>query len=711
MTTSYDNHALAKASKPNSPSNASVGIAFLQIVLVAIFVGLSIILSRLPASNFAELSPFWPVTGIAIVVLQKNLMHIVSLTAGMLGWAYFSSTPWQIASLLPLTLIGPVIYSLLRRHSNHIFFGRRKPYFVFSDYFAIVLIALIPSSLIGTYLYHQQLADYKFIDTLLVYALADFLGVLIFLPLSEAILKLHQRKHWPQLSPLCFTLAMAAVPAIFKIYGFSSYASASEVLLFPLFAVMISRHNRQSLAFASFVLAIVITLSAGYGVQQLATERQIEAFLFVTFWLIAVLMATQVLHQSRGRQQYLIGKNAFLASHNQQTLCPNQMQLRQDYLAQSPEYLNIVQTKDRDSINQTLSTIEIAELEQVMAQTLRDALPEHTIYHIAEMRFVVLSERNLAQRAESLQQLEVALGKSGNYVDLGWGLIRCNSDGFDKNMSYANAALNIALNLPNHRLYGPLHDELIDQQLAQLEKYLSYMHALEHDGLQIYYQPILNLELGKITSAELLTRLSMQGKIISPVEFIDTLKRFDALSKFDRLVIKQAAKQLHTKPLQRLSRININITGASLSDKSFINWLNENLKASDYPQQTLCFEITESDHIRDWQQAERNAMALTNLGFQLAIDDFGTGLASYEYLNRFPMAKLLKIDGLFIKDLSRSSKQQAFVKASMMIASSQNLEVCAEYVDSQDTVDYLKTIGVKYAQGYFVSRPLLLANR
>ncbi|NRA42601.1 MAG: EAL domain-containing protein, partial [Pseudomonadales bacterium] len=629
----------------------------------------------------------------------------------MLAWAYLSSTPWQVASLLPLTLIGPIVYSLMRRYSEHTFFGRRKPYFVFSDYIAIVLVALVPSSLIGTFLYHQQLANYKFIDTLLVYALADFLGVLIFLPLSEAMLKLGQRKHWPSLSPLCFTLAMAAVPAAFKVYGFSGYASAAEVLLFPLFAVMISRYNRQSLAFASFLLAIVITLSAGYGVQQLADERQIEAFLFVTFWLIAVLMATQVLHQSRAKQQYLIGKNAFLASHNQQTLCPNRMQLRQDYQAQAPEYLNIVQTKDRDSINQTLSTIEIAELEQVMAQTLRDALPEHTIYHIAEMRFVVLSERNLAQRAENLQQLEVALGKSGNYIDLGWGLIRCNTDGFDKNMSYANAALNIALTLPNHRIYGPLHDELIDQQLAQLEKYLAYMHALEHDGLQIYYQPILNLELGKITSAELLSRLSMQGKVISPIEFIDTLKSFDALSKFDRLVIKQAAKQLHTKPLQRLSRININITGASLSDKGFISWLNDNLKASDYPQQTLCFEITESDHIRDWQQAERNAMALTNLGFQLAIDDFGTGLASYEYLNRFPMAKLLKIDGLFIKDLARSPKQQAFVKASMMIANSQNLEVCAEYVDNQDTVDYLKTIGVKYAQGYFVSRPLLLANR
>ena len=155
-----------------------------------------------------------------------------------------------------------------------------------------------------------------------------------------------------------------------------------------------------------------------------------------------------------------------------------------------------------------------------------------------------------------------------------------------------------------------------------------------------------------------------------------------------------------------LNRININITGASRSDKGFITWLSDNLKASDFPNQVICFEITESDHIRDWHQANRNAMALTNLGFQLAIDDFGTGYSCLSYLLDLPVSTL-KIDGSFVRKLGTQPENDGIVSAIMSLGHGLGLEVVAECVETPEQLRFLKTNGCDIIQGYYFSKPLL----
>ena len=686
----------------------------IQSISIAAMVCAFILLSRLPAANFAELSPFWPVTGMAIPILQYNRWHVLSLMFGVVLWAIVSDASLTIALLLPLTLLGPLIYALLRAHINHPSLGQKKPFFFIVDYVAIGFIAILPSSVIGSLLYFNQSVDYALVDTFFVYVLSDLLGVLIFLPLTEVII--NQKNKAFELfcnisKPLLFTIALAALPMIFNMSGYSAYATAAEILLFPLFAVMISRYSRECLAICSLVLCIIIAMSAGYGAEQLNTERQIESFLFVTFWLIAILLATQILQHSAAKQRYLIHKNQFLASHNPQSKAPNQVKMEHDFTNSGAKYLTLIQVKDRDSLSQTLDTANIANLEQQLYLYLQEALANRGIYHLAEMRFAVLTQQSLHDQALEAQQFKVELGSSSNIINLAWGIIRCQADSFDSNLSIASAALNIALKQPNLRVFGPRYTYEIDEQLAQLDDYQRYMQALESDKLKLYYQPILNLEEGKITAAELLSRLVVDNNIISPDRFTEVFKKFDGLARFDRCVIKQAAKQLSSRELNRLKKININLTGASLSDESFIPWLDKTLKASDYPQQNICFEITESDHIRNWPQAINNANKLIHKGFQLAIDDFGTGLASFEYLEKFSMAKLLKIDGAFIKDLDNDHTQKAFVQASMLIAEAKQLDVCAEYVDNDATLNYLKKQGVKYAQGYFISKPLELPKQ
>lgn len=696
---------LAETESAAARWSAHIGLA---IMIIAYTTG-AILLSRLPASNFAELSPFWPVTGIAIALLRYRLSNIFWLIAGLMLWSLLSKNTAMITVLLPLTLAGPLLYTLIsRRPSSRFNLGQRMQVRV-NDYLPISLFALIPSAFIGSFLYSVSLPQFQFIDTLFVYGLADFLGVLIFLPLTESLHSLLVEHKKPQFQPLILTLMLAFLPAVFAALNYPAYASAFEILLFPLFTIMICRYNRQSLIFSSFLLAIVITLTAGFGVSQLEPDKQIEEFLLVSFWLIAFLFAVQILHQTFHDKMTLHKRSQFQATHNERTNIPNKRQLESVFQPDTFDFLSFVQVKDRDTLNQTYSSQDVENLEKQIARHLQLQLPQCSVFHISEMRFALLSSSNIVCSAETLQDIEIELQGANVYLNLCWGLVKCHQD-FNKTMAYASAALNIAMQQPIKRIFGPGGENDIVAQLEQLDKYQELLFALENDGLKLFQQSILDLENNDISCAEVLSRIEVKGKITSPYHFIDVLKSFDALSQFDRIVIEKTFRVFKLKPLPSLQRININITGATLSDQGFIPWLESIIDTIGLPQLQLCFEITESDWIRHWDIATANAQALSDRGFLIAIDDFGAGLASFEYLAKFPMANIIKLDGAFVKGLAHSDKQKAFVDATIIIANSRGLKVCAEFVDNQATQDYLKSKAVKYAQGYFIAEPQAIAT-
>ncbi len=198
------------------------------------------------------------------------------------------------------------------------------------------------------------------------------------------------------------------------------------------------------------------------------------------------------------------------------------------------------------------------------------------------------------------------------------------------------------------------------------------------------------------------------GNMIEPGHFIPAAEKFGLISAIDRWVLSTA--------LARLARANggavnqrfaINVSGQSLSDNSFLDYVVDQFETTRVPAQRVHFEITETSAIADLPNAMRFISVLKNMGCRFVLDDFGKGLSSFSYLKNLPV-DYLKIDGEFVRNLTSDPIQAALVGSIHEIGRVMGLRTIAESVEDKETLDALKKIGVDYVQGYYFSRPRLL---
>jgi EAL domain-containing protein (putative c-di-GMP-specific phosphodiesterase class I) len=156
-------------------------------------------------------------------------------------------------------------------------------------------------------------------------------------------------------------------------------------------------------------------------------------------------------------------------------------------------------------------------------------------------------------------------------------------------------------------------------------------------------------------------------------------------------------------------RLEINVSGVSVSDPDFFASIKPFLDSIQDYADDLVFELTETAAIVNLAHATTFAEGLAASGFRLALDDFGAGFGSFYYLKHLPCA-YLKIDGDFIKNLPHSQVDQVFVRSIVELARGLNKWTIAEFVEDERTLQLLRELGVDYAQGYHVGRPAPLAT-
>ena len=235
-------------------------------------------------------------------------------------------------------------------------------------------------------------------------------------------------------------------------------------------------------------------------------------------------------------------------------------------------------------------------------------------------------------------------------------------------------------------------------------------HALEHDGLLLYAQPILAVATGRIDRHELLLRMRAEdGRIIPPGEFLSTAERFGQMPAIDRWVIGQALAMLQATPGPD-PVLEVNLSAASVTDAETIAFIREAVAAAEIDPSRLIFEITETAAIADVVRAGVLAERLRELGCRFALDDFGAGFGSLYYLKHLPF-DVVKIDGEFIKDLPRSPSDRLTVQAIAQMASGLGKTTIAEFVQDAETVEILRELGVDLAQGVHVGAAEPVAGR
>lgn len=236
--------------------------------------------------------------------------------------------------------------------------------------------------------------------------------------------------------------------------------------------------------------------------------------------------------------------------------------------------------------------------------------------------------------------------------------------------------------------------------------------ALDENHFLLYFQRIVPIDSDSPAwdHFEILIRMQDEdGRIIPPGAFIPAAERYNLMLQIDRWVICEAFHWFsrHPEILEKLTLCTINLSGHTLSDKAFVQFINNSFQRHSIPRNKICFEITETAAISNLN----NAMTLINQlkanGTQFALDDFGSGLSSFAYLKNLPV-DYLKIDGAFVKDMVDDPIDCAMVKSINDVGHVMGKKIIAEFVENDTILAKLKEIGVDFAQGYGIAKPLPL---
>jgi len=246
------------------------------------------------------------------------------------------------------------------------------------------------------------------------------------------------------------------------------------------------------------------------------------------------------------------------------------------------------------------------------------------------------------------------------------------------------------------------------QWVARLQK------ALDENRFQFWQQRILDLKRapgGQAGHFEILLRLIDEGgAIVAPDRFFPAAERYGLMPAIDRWVVQHLLLDgQHGRLQAEMARTSathcaINLSGASLNDDTFMDFLEDALRRTALAGDRLCFEITETVAVAHFGRTREVMQAIKRFGCRFALDDFGSGMSSFSYLKNLPV-DYLKIDGALVRHIVEDAADFAMVEAIHRIGAVLGLKTIAEFVETEAALERVREIGVDYAQGYAIHRP------
>ncbi len=251
-------------------------------------------------------------------------------------------------------------------------------------------------------------------------------------------------------------------------------------------------------------------------------------------------------------------------------------------------------------------------------------------------------------------------------------------------------------------------DEALARHSGEIQWLQRLQGALKENRFQLYHQIIVPTHGANGGPAlEVLIRLRDEnGKELAPAEFMRAAERYRLMGLVDRWVVQNtlAALGRGALPVPPERSVAINLSGQTLGDLQFLEFVVECLDSTGVAPGQVCFEITESAVVANLEHARRFVGVLHGLGCQFALDDFGSGVGSFSNLKNLPL-DYLKIDGSFIRNLGRDTVNQAMVTAMIKLARTLNFKVIAEQVEDSASIEAARRMGVDYLQGFAIGRP------
>ncbi|TNF92710.1 MAG: EAL domain-containing protein [Gammaproteobacteria bacterium] len=296
------------------------------------------------------------------------------------------------------------------------------------------------------------------------------------------------------------------------------------------------------------------------------------------------------------------------------------------------------------------------------------------------------------------------------------GLVPINeaSSNLPEVLSAADSACYVAKEQGRNRIhiYEP-DDEAVAERHGQMQWVHRIQNVLDENRFRLFFQPIAKLNRGPLEPVTLhgevlLRMLDENNRLVGPGSFIPAAERYLLMPAIDRWVITNTFRMLtlnKKRVEERLSTCCINLSGQSLSDERFMDFLVSEIRESDINPRMLCFEITETAVIANLSNASNFISTLRGMGCRFALDDFGVGLSSFSYLKNLPV-DYLKLDGCFVQNMIADNIDLAMVEAINQVGHTMEIKTIAEFVEDEETLEAVRAIGVDYAQGYVISKPV-----
>jgi len=375
-------------------------------------------------------------------------------------------------------------------------------------------------------------------------------------------------------------------------------------------------------------------------------------------------------------------------------------------------------------VNDTSGHFAGDELLKQLTVKLRMELREaDTLARLGGDEFGVLLEGCPIEKAEHIaetirqivEDFRFAWDNTSFRIGVSIGLVPITSESgtLSDVLSAADSACYVAKDQGRNRIhiYQP-NDEAVLKQHGQMQWVQRIQDVLDQNRFRLFFQPIAKLshkpgEQSTIHGEVLIRMLDDSNKIVGPGAFIPAAERYQVMPAIDRWVVSNTFHTLIQNDSHKYGRVSsccINLSGQSLSDERFMDFLVEEIKSSGVSPEILVFEITETAVIANLCNASKLISTLREMGCRFALDDFGVGLSSFGYLKNLPV-DYLKLDGCFVKNMVSDNIDRAMVRAINQIGHTMNIKTIAEFVEDEETLAAVREVGVDYAQGYFIARP------
>jgi diguanylate cyclase (GGDEF)-like protein len=433
-----------------------------------------------------------------------------------------------------------------------------------------------------------------------------------------------------------------------------------------------------------------------------------------------------VIHDMTAERK-LVEELAWAASHDALTALANRRQFEFElHKAMSAPFtsgghLMLIDLDQFKIVNDTCGHMAGDRLLRQVARLLANEVEDHgMVARLGGDEFGIFLRDNDAEQASDVAERIRAVVEQSSFIHEGAsfristsiGLVRLDDcAGVQDALRLADVACFLAKDKGRNRVqqHRP-SDADMTVRVAEMSWVHRIRKGLDEGRFCLYEQeirPIGGIGKGQ-ERRELLLRLRDEsGSLVTPNSFLPAAERYGLMPLIDRWVVRRAfeiiADRKHSS--RKIAGYAINLSGATVGDADFVDYVAGLFAQYDVPPTSICFEITETSAISDLDEATAFIERIRGMGCSFSLDDFGTGMSSIAYLKHLPV-DFIKIDGAFVKEILNSKVDRAMVEMITRTAKIMQKQVVAEFVESIAILDELRAIGVDFVQGYAIGKPV-----